>query len=787
LTTAIREVNDFPHGSRDDAQKGEGLTEIERDLPARLIGARTTRKEDPRLLTGQGSYVDDVPLPGIGHVVYVRSPYPSARIESIDVTLAKEAPGVYAVLTGEELNVDIELLPIWNGSILPITDVSYVGEPIVMVVASSRAKAEDAAELVEVGYTPRPHVVDLEEAIRDTALVHPGDETNVFGRSETIDPDVDVILATAPYVFTETLQQHRYVHSPMETRGVLARWQSGPRRMTVWMSTQGPHPAAAHFSRMLRLPQSSVHVVAADVGGAFGQKIAVTREESAVAVAARLLGRPVKWIEDRNENLIAGPHARREMANVSVATDQDGTILAIKVDHYQDCGAFGGAGIRLFEQMMPGPYRIPHLAIRSAAVHTNTSSRAAYRGPWMMESVIREVMVDIVARGLSIDPIDVRRRNLIHQSDLPHQTVTGHTYDVLTADQALERVIAILDYQSFREEQTQARAEGRYLGVGISLFVEPTAMNGHMQSEGIAVRIDASGQVFVSAGSGSQGHSLETTICQIVADQLGIDFTEVNIVLGDTDATPLGGLTAGSRSAVGGGNSAMRAAIDLRAKVLQIAAHELEASVDDLEIAHGVVSVRGTPQASRTFAQIAATAASSINLPDGMSPGLETIGRFTTPTSQPTFSNAAHAAVCEVDIETGMVALKRFIVSEDCGVIINPNVVEGQIAGGVAQGIGGVLYEHFVYDSSGNPITSTYLDYLIPTSAEIPMLEYDHIETRATTNPGGFKGMGEGGAIGAPAAVINAVADALSPFGVKVTSQPLTPPIILELLAQTPG
>lgn len=762
------------------------MTEAESEGAARFVGARQRRKEDPRLLSGQGRYVGDVSLPGTAHVAYVRSPYARAHIEAIACGEARRAPGVRAVYTGEDLNVGVTAPESWRSSVLPIEYVSYVGEPVAMVLADTRALAEDAAELVEVTYAPSAAVVDFDEAIADVRIAHPGDPSNIFHVTEHDGFEaIDRVLAAAPHVFTEKIDQHRYVQSPMETRGVLAAWQSSTQTMTVWISTQGPHPAVAHFASLLRLPQNAVRVIAEDVGGAFGQKIAVTREESAIAVAARLLGRPVKWIEDRYENLAAGPHARREIAFVSIATDDDGTMLAMKVDHYQDCGAYGGIGGGNFAVMPPGPYRIPEVSVRSSSVRTNTSSRAAYRGPWMMESLLRETMVDIVARGLGLDPLEVRRRNVLHRYELPYTTGTGLTYDLITAEENLERVAALVDYGAFRREQALARQLGRYVGVGLSVFVEPTAMGARGVSDGVTIRVDTTGKVLVSVGSGSQGHSVETTICQIVADELGVDITDVNIILGDTAATPFGSTTGGSRNAVSGGNSAIKAAGDLRDKVLEIAGNELEAGPEDLEIRHGVVAIKGAPARSRTLAQIAQLARSSSTLPDGMQPGLETTGRF-TPAVGATFSNAAHAALCEVDVRTGRVKVLRYIVSEDCGVMINPNVVEGQIAGGVIQGIGGVLLEHFVYDDAGNPLTTTYLDYLIPTSTDVPEIEYDHLETPAPSNPGGFKGLGEGGAIGAPAAIINAVADALAPFGVKITRQPLTPPVVLALIGQGP-
>ncbi len=752
---------------------------------SRFVGARTRRKEDPRLLSGQGSYVADIMLPAMGHAAFVRSPYPLANIVSIDTTAALSAPGVFGVLTGHDLSAQIDVPSNWRHAILPTAYVSYVGEPVVLVVAESRAQAEDACELVEINYEVLSPVIELEDAIADLHIAHPGDKTNLVDQSANPSyATVDAVIANAPHVFSETLQQHRYVHSPMEARGVIAQWQSAGQKMTVWISTQGPHPAVAHFAKLLDLPLSSVRVIAGDVGGAFGQKISVSREESAIPIAARILNVAVKWIEDRYENLVAGPHARRELAHVTFATDDEGILLAIKVDHFQDIGAYGGVGMQSFEKMIPGPYRCPVVATRTAALRTNTSSRAAYRGPWMLETVLRETMMDVVAKGLGIDPLEIRRRNVLHREELPHTTATGMVYDLVTGEETLERAVAILGYEDFRAEQARLRDEGRYLGVGISVVIEPSGMPVRRISDGVAIRIDETGKVFVATGSGSQGHSVETTLCQIVADQLGVDIADVNIVIGDTAATPFGGTTGGSRNAIGGGNSAIKAATELRTKVMELASHALEASPEDLEIKSGVVSVRGVPTLAKTFAEIASIASTQSGLPEGMEPGLESLGRFTTDVPS-TFSNATHVAICEVDPTTGRVMVRRYIVSEDCGVIINPNVVEGQIAGGVIQGIGGVLYEEFVYDADGNPLTTTYLDYLIPTATEVPEIEYDHLETHAPTNPGGFKGMGEGGAIAAPAAIINAVADALSPFGVnKIVRQPLTPPRVLELIAQ---
>jgi carbon-monoxide dehydrogenase large subunit len=404
----------------------------------------------------------------------------------------------------------------------------------------------------------------------------------------------------------------------------------------------------------------------------------------------------------------------------------------------------------------------------------------------MMETVAREIMLDIAARNVGIDPLELRRRNIVQQSDLPYTTTAGASFDLITPAETLEQAAAMLDYDAFRREQTAARERGRYLGVGIAVYIEPTAGGfGVGITESATIRIDPSGSIQVMSGVNSQGHSMETIIAQVTAEYLGVHPDDVEVLFGDTAIAPVGATTGGSRNAVFGGGAARQAALEMRERVLQIAAHMLEASPDDLEMEDGVVSVRGTPTAQRTLAEVAQLAyMKPRDLPDGVPPGLEIASRFTT--EGPTWSNAAHICTCEVDPNTGLVTLLRYIVSEDCGALINPNVVEGQIAGGVVQGIGGVLFEHFVYDRDGNPTTTTFLDYLLPTAADVAVLEYGHIQT-ASARPGGFKGMGEGGAIGAPAAVFNAVADALAPLGVVLTDQPLTPTAIVAAIARASG
>jgi carbon-monoxide dehydrogenase large subunit len=767
-------------------QLPEGLEEVE---AGRFVGARVARKEDPRFLTGRGRYTDDVVLPGMLHAAFVRSPHARAVITGFEARDALALTGVLAVFTHDDLAAmgspdalgagPLGARPLARGT------ACFVGDPVALVVAESRAVAEDACELVVVDYEPQPAVIDLWAAVDNSAeLVHEELESNV-ARSTTSpdDPDLGIAFDGAAHVVTETIRQHRYIAVPMETRGAVASWEPARGEMTVWISSQGAHAARDHFARFLGLPTNKVHVIVPDVGGAFGQKINVGREETALVLASRALGRPVKWVEDRWENLVAAPHSRAEEAEVSVALDADGTIVAMQVEHIDDLGAYsaGGGGASIL-RFLPGPYKVGKVGGSSTSVITNTSRRGAYRGPWMMETTAREIMVDIAARRVGIDPLDLRRRNIVQHSDLPYTTSAGATFDHITPAETLEQAVAILDYDAFRRDQAAAREQGRLLGVGIAVYVEPTAGGfGVGITESATIRVDPTGAIQVLSGVNSQGHSMETIIAQVTAEYLGVDPDDVEVIFGDTATAPIGATTGGSRNAVFGGGAARQAALEMRERVIAIAAHVLEASPDDLEIDDGVVSVRGTPSAQRSLAELAQLAyLRPKELPPGVPPGLEIASRFTT--DGPTWSNAAHVCACEVDPDTGIVTLLRYIVSEDCGAMINPNVVEGQIAGGVVQGIGGALLEHFVYDHDGNPTTTTFLDYLLPTASDVALMEYGHIQT-PSPRPGGFKGMGEGGAIGAPAAVFNAVADAVAHLGVVLTDQPLTPTAVLGALA----
>jgi carbon-monoxide dehydrogenase large subunit len=534
------------------------------------------------------------------------------------------------------------------------------------------------------------------------------------------------------------------------------------------------------------MPEHHIRVVARDTGGGFGQKVMVQRDEMVVMLAAPKVGAPLKWVEDRRENLLSAGMSRHEHAEVKMAFDADGAIQAAYIDFVQDCGAYPtpwpigpAASVGM---LFPGPYRVPRGGFSAKTVYSNTVGRMAYRGPWQFESLAREVLLDIAARQMGMDPIELRRRNLLRRDELPYPNPNGMTYDNISACETFEQALGMLDYEAFRAEQAAGRRAGRYLGVGVGNFVEPsTPGQGFYATEAATIRIEPLGQVNVYIAGGSSGNSIETTVVQLAADALGVNIEDVHTIQGDTAVTGFGAGTAGSRSASMTAGAVRETASVLRDRLLAIAAHRLDAAVEDIELADSRASVRGKPELSLSLKQLADLAYfKASRLPPGIPAGLEASARYTTGTAN-IWVNATHLCTCEVDVTTGQVRLLRYIVSEDCGPMINPSVVEGQIAGGTVQGIGGVLFEHLAYDDDGNPVTTTFMDYLLPTATDVPAIDFGHIET-PSPGPGGYKGVGEGGAIGAPPAVVNAVADALSPFGVRVTRLPLTPSRIVALL-----
>ncbi|SEP10383.1 xanthine dehydrogenase family protein molybdopterin-binding subunit [Trujillonella endophytica] len=776
------------------AATGDGR--VEAGGATRYAGTRIGRVEDPRLLTGRGTYVDDIRLPGMLHAVFVRSPVARGRILGIDASAALALPGVRHVFTAADLNPDVREQ--WHTSVGPKspetprppladTDVRFVGDPVALVLADDRYLAEDAAELVEVDYEQLPAVVDYTRAAQAQELVHEAHGSNVVGQlAGRPAATLADVFAGAAHVVTDTIHQQAHTAVPMEGRGMVVDYSASTGELTIHAATQAPHEIRLFCSRLLGLPEHRIRVLMRDTGGGFGQKVMVQRDEMALMLVARRAGAPVKWVEDRRENLLAAGMSRHEHADVSMAFDPDGLILAASIDFVSDCGAYPtpwpvgtSAAVGM---LFPGPYRVPAASFTATTVYTNTAGRVAYRGPWQFETLAREVLLDNAAREMGMDPAELRRRNLLRTDELPFANPNGMTYDRITPLETFEQALEMLDYDAFRAEQARAREAGRYLGVGMSTYVEPSTPGyGSYATEAATIRIEPSGKVNVYIAGGSTGNSIETTVVQLTADVLGVAIEDVATIQGDTAVTGFGAGTAGSRSGSMTAGAVRDTATILRERMIAIAAHKLEAAPEDIELVRSRASVRGVPGASVTVAELAATAYfDPYSLPPGVPAGLEASARYTAETRS-VWVNAAHVCTCEVDPVTGGVTLLRYIVSEDCGPMINPSVVEGQIAGGTVQGIGGALLEHLAYDEDGNPTATTFVDYLLPTATDVPVIEYGHIETMSG-GPGGYKGVGEGGAIGAPPAVVNAVADALAPFGARITRLPLTPESLAALV-----
>jgi aerobic carbon-monoxide dehydrogenase large subunit len=777
----------------------------------RYVGQSVKRVEDPRLLTGHGRYVDDVQLPGMLHVAFVRSNVARGNILSIDTTEAKALPGVHAVYIGTDLNPRVVAYwhtimgppPELGGAtkyppMLPLADgdVRFVGDPIAVIIADNRYIAEDAADLVIVEIESFPAILGTEAAAANKALVHRERESNVVDHMPMPEvPEVEAMFASAAHVVSRRFKQARATNVPMEPRGIVVQFVKHAGDLQIWAATQSVSEWKSTAARLTGVSEQRVRVIANDVGGGFGLKMMMTRDEAAVVMAAHLYGaqvgnRPIKWIEDRRENLISACQAREEEVDVTMAVAADGHIMGAKIYFWEDTGAYpagSGASASMAMGVFPGPYKFPVILPGSTASYTNTAGKAAYRGPWMMETVAREQMMDHVAREIGMDPIEFRRINIVQQADLPYTNCMTMVYDNVTPSETMEQALTILGVEAFRAEQSAARAQGRLIGMGTAVYMEPSAVAfGILASDQAIMRMDTSGKVSVAMSCGNHGQSLETTIPQIVAEYLGCDIEDVVLIQGDTSSSPTGAGTGGSRSAVIAGGAAQTASLKLKAKLIEIAAHMLEAAPEDMEVDNSMVSVKGTPTKALPFVQLASVAYMMPEaLPPDMEMGLEVTARFRPP-GQFTWSNAAHACTVEIDPETGMTKILRYIVSEDCGRIINPMVVEGQIAGGVVQGIGGVLFEHMIYDDEGNPLATTFLDYLLPSAPEIPDIEYGHVESMSASL-GGYKGMGEGGAIGAPPALANAMHDALAHLGVHPTSFPLGPSQVLELLRNAPA
>jgi carbon-monoxide dehydrogenase large subunit len=771
-----------------------------------LVGSRIKRREDPRLIMGRGTYVDDVQLPRMTHAAILRSPYAHARIRSIDVDKAKALPGVVMVLTGADLqgkNVpcgwtlpDMKVAP---HPALAVGKVRYTGDAVAVVVAEERYIARDALDLIEVDYEPLPVVVDAEKAIQSGApQLHdevPGNATFVW---KVAGGDIDKAFRDAEVVVKERLVNQRLIPNAIETRGMVAQYNPGSGDLTLWTATQIPHLVRLLLSMVTGMPEQKIRVIAPEVGGGFGSKLYLYPEEVIIATLAKVTGRPVKWIEERRENYVATTHGRDHVQYIEVAAMRDGTITGLRVKTIANMGAYlstfaPGIPTILFGLMLAGNYRIPNIACEVTGVHTNTTPVDAYRGAGRPEATyLVERAVDLTARELGLDPAEIRRRNFVPPGAFPHTTATGVTYDSGNYQPTLDKALEIIGYEQLRQEQARLRQQGKYLGIGVTTYVEicgmaPSQVLGAVGAgaggwESATVRVHPSGKVTVYSGASSHGQGHETAFAQIVADGLGVPFEDVEVVHGDTAQVQFGIGTFGSRSAAVGGMAAVMSVKKIEEKAKQIAAFLLEAAEADLVFEGGKFFVKGSPGRDVSIQQVAFAAYVPHKYPTGLEPGLEATS-FYDP-SNFTWPFGSHVAVVEVDPETGVIKLRRYVAVDDCGRVINPLLVEGQIHGGLAQGIAQALFEEAVYDENGQLLSGSLMDYAVPKADDLLNFELDRTETPSPVNALGVKGIGEAGTIASSAAIVNAVVDALAPLGVKHLDMPLKPERVWQAIQQ---
>jgi len=768
---------------------------------ARYVGASVHRVEDARVLTGRGRYVDDLHLPGTVHAAFLRSPYAHARINGIDTTAAKALEGVVAVYTHEDLAAggvypmgvpegppDYKL-PTYTA--LCSDKALVIGDPVAVVVAESRYVAEDGLQLIEVDYEPLDAVATFEQATAEGApIVWDGIGTNVMYREDIAVGDVAAAFAEADTVIRRTLVSPRMTNTPMEPRGGVCEYDAGRDELTYYVATQAPQLLRMFVSGLIQHSPTKMRVLGpGDIGGSFGQKVACFKEDVVVCWAAKQLKRPVKWIEDRVENLSVGGQAREETMEAAFAVKSDGTIIGIDVHMKMDHGAYPAVPFpaavftTLVRVMLPSYLRTPSYRFETTIYATNKGQYVPYRGPWAAETLVRERMIHEIAKELGIEMADVYRANAITLDEQPTKMTTGPTLEGMTVANVIERALEMADVPGFRAEQEKARKEGRHLGLGFSTFIEAApgpADYGEITGLGAGrdpavARLEPDGKVTVITAQVPHGQGHETTLAQIAADELGVKFEDVRIEHSDSRTVPFTLIgTGGSRSATMGSGAALVASRALKGKILEIGSGLLEVAPDDLEIVDSVVRPKGVPDRGMPLGQVAQVA--YFMPPVGMEGGLEALDAF----AQPPGGWVASTHVCwvEVDVETGEVTIPRYLVVEDCGTMINPAIVDGQVRGGTAQGIGIALLEETVYSDEGQLLTTTFMDYLMPTAAEIPHIEIEHMEFEPLAEVN-YRGVGEGGTIGAPAAVANAVGDAL---GVSVDRLPLSPARVLELV-----
>jgi carbon-monoxide dehydrogenase large subunit len=766
-----------------------------------FVGRSVPRREDRRLLTGRGQFVADLKHPDTLHAVFVRSPVAHAIIRSVDLSRAAAAPGVAYVLSGADL---MKLLPPvpdgqlslprkWTTQVqhkflnpqqplLAHDKVRHVGEAVAVILAESRYLAEDAAELVTLDLEDLPAVVDADHALTpDSAVLHDKYGTNLIGEFKVGKGDVEAALKAAPHRLQRRFHHHRYAAIPMECRGVVSVYEQRSDTVTIWSSSQVVHWVRREASTVLNLPEARIRCVALDVGGGFGVKGHVYPEDLIIPFLARVTNRPVRWIEDRHEHFMCSCHSRDQIHDVDVGFDNDGRLLAFYDSFIADCGAWNpiGSGIAYNTAVhLPGPYKFDNFAVRARIVATNKVPNAPYRGAGRPEATFAmERAMDLIAAELGLDPADVRMRNMIPHKEMPYRLGIPYrdgepiVYDSGDYPKALQRALeAIGGVQAFRTRQRKAREEGRYLGLGLGSYVEGTGVG---PFESATVRIDPTGKVYVASGACPQGQGMETIFSQVVADAWKVTPDDVVMALADTSAISIGFGTIASRSTVTLSAAIHYASEIVREKAFSIAANMLECSPGDLELRNGHIGVVGVPGNEVTLASVAKAARPGWDhgRPQGMAAGLEETYYYEPPTV--TWSYATHAAIVEVDIKLGRISIEKYAIVHDCGVVVNPMLVEGQIHGGTVQGLGGALLEEFAYDAEGQLLTGSFMDYLLPTASDIPHMELYHQESPSPLNPLGVKGVGEGSAIAPPVVIANAVSDALSPFKAEFNSTPV--------------
>jgi carbon-monoxide dehydrogenase large subunit len=766
---------------------------------SKLVGARVKRREDPSLMRGFGEYVDDVKLPGMLHVAILRSPHAHARIKSIDANAARQLAGVVAVFTGSELKDEIGTIPTTADNptlripphrVLAADKVCYVGEGVAAVVAEDRYTARDALDLIQVDYEPLPVVTDPEKSLTPgSPVIHSEWPDNLAFSWQQEQGDVAGAFKQADRIVKQRLVHQRLAPIAMEPRGVLARYLADSKDLTVWSSTQIPHLLKTHLAQMLKLPENQVRVIAPEVGGAFGSKLNVYAEEALLGYLALKLNRPVKWIEERRENIQATIHGRGQVGEVEAAVKKDGTLLGLRYRVVADIGAYH----QLFTPAIPpftglmlsGCYKIPAIAIEVKAAFTNKMSTDAYRGAGRPEATyVIERLMDRVARELRLDPVKLRQKNFPKPTEFPFKTATGLAYDSGNYQAALAKALKLAGYENLRREQKRLRSRGRYLGVGVSTYVEICAMGPGFWEYG-KVEVEPDGKVNVYSGASPHGQGQKTSFAQIVADQLGVELDDIRVIHGDTKSVAKGIGTFGSRATAVGGIAVYQAAETVREQARELASHILEVDADDLVFADGKFNVRGVPRKGLTIQQIARQARGATNLPENLPRDLAADATFEP--SNFTFPFGTHICVVEVDPQTGRIEIKKYIAVDDCGKVINPLLVDGQVQGGIAQGLGQALYEEIVYDENGQLITGSLMDYALPRAADLPRFKLARTETPTPVNPLGIKGIGEAGTIGSTPAMVSAVVDALAPFGVTHVDMPLTPQKVWRLCRGAPA